>query len=289
MASLSCTFGKLVFLGPNKVMTYKRRRKRKPAAPVRKTDRRWRVPPPLTHGPEPLEGGTILEELRDPLAVVLWEAARDVSLWVSTPTEERGEIFGAGAMDKRRQAVAALAAGADVSDAVLAVSSILNGDADSDTIADACQAIAKWAESETLPGVALVYGQAVALIRDTDPRIAFEVGVLARRRSEDARAETWFRRAIMLAHQNGDWTAYSQAFLALGDLYIDRESYSSAKKFHVRASRAAKRHSLHVIEEKALAALALIAEKTGETGDVPDDQESRPKGSRPRRSGRARE
>lgn len=231
------------------------------------------------HGPEPLEGGTILEELRAPLGEVLWQAARDVSLWISTPVEERGELFSDVALENRRRAVESLSLEKDLSGAILEVSSTLAGDADPDEVARACEAIAQWAESESLPGVSLAYAQAVALIRDTDPAVAYRVGVHARRRSEDARAETWFRRAVMLARQNGDWSAYSQAFIALGDLYIDRGSYTIARKFHVRASRSAKRHSLHALEEKALEGLEMIDSRSHEPSpnDLP-----------PGRSGRAR-
>lgn len=266
-------------------MTYKRRRKRRPSAPVRKTDRRWRVPPPLVHGPEPLEGGTILEELREPISVVLWQAARDISLWTATPEEERDELFSGDALEKRRRAISGLGARAAVTGPLLEISGILEGDADEGRLAKGCEAIAKWAEAESLPGVALAFGQAIALIRDDDPKVAYDVGVRARNRGEDARAETWFRRAVMLSRQNGDWTAYSQSFLALGDLYMDRGGFGVAKKFLVRASRAAKRHSLHAIEEEALAGLAAVEKEIGASAD---GQESSPKVSR-RRSARARE
>lgn len=260
-------------------MTYRRTRKKRPTAPVRKTDRRWRVPPPLVHGPEPLEGGTILEELEAPMGVVLWQAARDVSLWVSTPAEERGELFSTHALERRRSVVESLSLPTMVADAMMAVSDSLRGDTESEEIARACAVIADWADSESLPGVSLAYAQAVALIRDSDPGVAYAVGVQARRRSEDSRAETWFRRSVMLARQNGDWSVYSQAFLALGDLYIDRESYSIARKFHIRASRSAKRHSLHALEEQANEALGTIESRS---------QGSEPKDLTPRRSGRAR-
>ena len=266
-------------------MTYKRRRKRRPSAPVRKTDRRWRVPPPLVHGPEPLEGGTILEELREPISVVLWQAARDISLWASTAEEQRGELFSQDATKNRRAAISSLDARPAVTGPLAEVSAILAGSADEARLAKACESIARWAETESLPGVALAFGQAVALIRDEDPRVAYEVGVRARNREEDARAETWFRRAVMLSRQNGDWTTYSQSFLALGDLYIDRGGFGVAKKFLVRASRAAKRHSLHAIEEEALAGLATVEKESA----VADGQESSPKVSRRGRSARARE
>lgn len=254
-------------------------------APARKTDRRWRVPPPLTHGPEPLEGGTILEELGEPLGVVLWQAARDVSLWTATQHAERRELFAADAQRLRRQAITETGVDGELARGLRDVSAVLGGEADGSVVARACETISQWADGAGLYGIALAYAQAVALIRDTDAAIAYEVALLAQRRGEDARAETWFRRAIMLARQSGDWSVYSRSFVSLGDLYIERESYTIARKLHVRASRAAHRHSLHAIEEQAVRGLSVITEKTGAAAA---DHESSPKGLPPKRSARAR-
>lgn len=227
---------------------------------MRKTNRRWRVPPPLTHGPEPLEGGTILEELPTALGGLLWETARDLSLWTSTPADERGELFSAEAAERRSNKIAEIEVPRALPSALGTLSSILSDAEGTDVgeLAAACLAVAEWAEEEGLLGIALAYTQGLALLRDSDPKVAYEVGVLARRRREDARAETWFRRAVMLARQSGDWTSYSLAFVALGDLYMERGNYPIARKLHVRAKRAAHRHSLHAIEGMALHGLFVI-------------------------------
>ncbi len=77
--------------------------------------------------------------------------------------------------------------------------------------------VAGWAEAEGKLALALGYAQAVALVRTGEARAAYAVGLLARRRAEYARAETWFRRAVMLARQSGDWPAYCLAFVGLGE------------------------------------------------------------------------
>lgn len=253
-------------------MSPRRKRSRRPEAPVRKTNRRWRVPPPLTHGPEPLEGGTILEELATPLGGLLWETARDLSLWTATAPEERVELFSEGAAANRKQKLSRLEAPLGLASALGSLSRVLSdaAEADEGELAAACRGVAGWAEEEGLLGVALAYTQAVALLREADPRVAYEVGVLALRRREDARAETWFRRAVMLARQNGDWNAYSLAFVALGDLYMDRGNHTVARKLHVRAKRAAHRHSLHAIEGMALHGLFKMAAASGDS-DAADE------------------
>lgn len=224
------------------------------------------MPPPLTHGPEPLEGGTILEELPTPLGGLLWETARDLSLWTAAPVEERGSLFSVEAAERRSRKITELEVPPALPSALGTLSTIL-GDAeraDIEQLAAACRTVAEWAAEEGLLGIALAFTQGLALLREADPKVAYEVGAMARRRGEDARAETWFRRAVMLARQSGDWTSYSLAFVALGDLYLERGNYTTARKLHVRAKRAAHRHSLHAIEGLALQGLSVIGGVSGD-------------------------
>src|SRR5215213_9709199 len=65
--------------------------------PVRRTTRRWRTPPAITHGAEPFEGLTVLDEVAGPLGFLLWQAARDVNLWADVSPEERAGLFVPGA------------------------------------------------------------------------------------------------------------------------------------------------------------------------------------------------
>ncbi|HEU0301754.1 MAG TPA: hypothetical protein VFR37_20035, partial [Longimicrobium sp.] len=64
--------------------------------------RHWLVPPALAHGGESLEGAQVLDEVRDPLGLLLWETYRDVALWTSTPKKDRVRLFAAGAAAARR-------------------------------------------------------------------------------------------------------------------------------------------------------------------------------------------
>ena len=65
--------------------------------PVRRTARRWRTPPAITHGAEAFEGLAVLDEMKGPLGFLLWQAARDVNLWAAVPPEERAGLFVPGA------------------------------------------------------------------------------------------------------------------------------------------------------------------------------------------------
>ena len=55
-------------------------RSKRMTPPVRRTTRRWRTPPAITHGGEAFEGVGVLEEIKDPLGALLWQVVRDVYL-----------------------------------------------------------------------------------------------------------------------------------------------------------------------------------------------------------------
>ena len=234
--------------------------------PVRRTARRWRTPPAITHGAEPFEGLTVLDEVKGPLGFLLWQAARDVNLWAAATPEERPGLFVPGA-DASLQALIR-AAGVEVQlESPLMTIVRMAGAPDvarPESVELACQHIAYWADQHGYLATAICFGQAAALSVPMDAGAAYAVGRMARRRAEYARAETWFRRAIALARQTGDWQSYALAFSGLGNLYMHRGNLPAARRFFIRALRAAGRNSLHDIEGMALHDLFAIAGDYGE-------------------------
>jgi tetratricopeptide (TPR) repeat protein len=142
------------------------------------------------------------------------------------------------------------------------------GSAQPEAVSRACQHIAAWADAEGHSATSIAFAQAAAAALPGDASTAFAVGRTARRRAEYARAETWFRRAIALARQSGDWTSYALAFSGLGNLYVQRGNYPAARRFHVRALRAARRHSLRQIQGSALHDLFVISAAGGSSGEA---------------------
>ena len=134
------------------------------APPSRKTSRRWRVPPPLTHGPEALESGSILDEMPTGLGTLLWRSLRDVMLWAATPPADRARLFAPGAEAAHRALTARLAPPAELADPLEVVGALLGGAEalPEEEVAAACQRVAGWAEDEGLLALALDYAQAVA-------------------------------------------------------------------------------------------------------------------------------
>jgi tetratricopeptide (TPR) repeat protein len=246
-------------------------RQRKFKAPPRKTLRRWRVPPALTHGDgDAFEGLSVLDENSGDLGLVLWQSLRDAMLWGRADLAERTALFAPAADTSRLASMLAAGAPAETEEPLKVLAGMVGHPdaAREENVALACRELAGWAEARGLLATALAFGQAAAVVTPADPSCAYNVGRMARRRAEHARAETWFRRTIALARQAGDWPTYALAFVGLGNLYIARGNYPAARRFLERALRAAGRNTLHDIEGMAQHDLFGIAVETGETREA---------------------
>lgn len=230
-------------------------------AASRRAPRPVRVPPPLTRGDEKFEGSSVLTEFEGDFGILLWQSLRNVLLWSTTDPARRKGLFASGAEERRRVKLLS----ADVDDALrapLAVVARLLADpagADRRRVSSACLKIADWAEKKEALATALAFTQAAALTGSNDARISYAVGRIARQRAEYPRAETWFRRAILLGRQGGDWESYAMAFGGLGNLYMQRGNLPAAQKALLRSYRAAKRKGLRSVQAMSLHDLFVIA------------------------------
>lgn len=231
-----------------------------PKTMSRRAPRPVRVPPPLTRGTEKFEGSSVLSEFEGDFGILLWQSLRNVMLWSATEPARRKGLFAPGAEERRRVKLLSTEVD-DVLRAPLAVIARLLADpagADRRRVAAACQRIGEWAEEQGKLATALAFIQAAALTSN-EARLSYAVGRLARQRAEYPRAETWYRRAILLGRQSGDWESYAQAFVGLGNLFMQRGSVPSAHKSYLRAYRAAKRKGLRNVQGLALHELFGVA------------------------------
>jgi tetratricopeptide (TPR) repeat protein len=212
----------------------------------------------------------VLEELKEPLGALLWQTVRDVYLWGSLHPDERGELFAPGAEGVLLAMLHAAEVEVRLETPLMALVRMVAspGTARPEAVAMACQHVAAWADEQGHSGTSIAFQQAAAAAVPADASVAYAVGRTARRRAEYARAETWFRRAIALARQSGDWTSYALAFSGLGNLYVQRGNYPAARRFHIRALRAARRHSLRQIQGNALHDLFVIAATGGPNAEA---------------------
>lgn len=232
-----------------------------PKSTSRRAPRPVRVPPPITRGSEKFEGSEVIGDFQGELGILLWQSLRNVLLWNVTDPAKRKDLFTPGADERRRVKLLSV----EVDDSLrspLAVIARLLADpagADRKRVGTACQRIGEWAESKGALATALAFTQAAALTASNDARLSYAVGRLARQRAEYPRAETWFRRAILLGRQTSDWESYSLAFVGLGNLYMQRGNLPAAQRAHLRAYRASRRKGLREVQGRALHDLFVIA------------------------------
>jgi tetratricopeptide (TPR) repeat protein len=125
------------------------------------------------------------------------------------------------------------------------------------------RAIAQWCEQQGHDATALSFTQAAALAAPRNAEFALAVGLLARRRGEAARAETWFRHAIMVARQTGAWETYGHAYLSLGSMSRQRGNFPGAQRMYIKALRSAKRKGIAQIVGASSHDLFVVATEAG--------------------------
>jgi tetratricopeptide (TPR) repeat protein len=234
--------------------------------------RRWRTPPPLTRGSESLEGMDLLREVGGETGVLLWQAYRNVMFWGEAEEGERAALFSPRAGEKRRQELSGATVPRPLTDPLHTVAEMLDAPDEfpSERVAEACTSIARWAEEDGNGVTALAFTQAAALASPRSAALPLAVGHLARRAGELARAESWFRHAIMIGRQIGDWDSYARAYIEIGNMLMRRGNFPAAQRMHNKALRAARRKGLRELQGRALHDLFVIAGETGRVAQAED-------------------
>ena len=238
------------------------------AAPSHK--RPFRVLPPITRGPEALDGTPLLEEVAGDAGVLLWQSLRNVMLWAGAVPAERAGLFSPEAAARRAEMLRLVPLDEPLRSPMATVAAMLAAPAEADAgkLAYACARVATWAEERGAPATALAFAQAAALARPDDAALACAVGRLARLRGETVRAEGWYHKAVTLARQSGDWRSYALAFLGLGNAALQRGNLPAARRSHTRALRAARRHRLRAIQAWVLHDMFVTAVEGGDPAEA---------------------
>jgi tetratricopeptide (TPR) repeat protein len=217
--------------------------------------RRWCLPPAIIREPgEVLEGSYILDEFGSDLALVLWTAVRDVTLWSSTPAARRAVLFSPGteAVPRQGMAAAGLDPALDLALATLATVVSHPAQANPEVISLVCLEVARWAREQGRMGTAVAFAQAAAFAHPNAAVPALAVGELAVEWGRYRRAETWLRRAIGLARRAGDWESYGSAYVALGEVYVGTGRAALAPRYFLQAARLSRRQGNRAVRAQAL-------------------------------------
>lgn len=230
-------------------------------------------PPALLRGPgETLPGAQVLDEFPGPAGAALWISLRDVLLWTDTPPGDRARLFAPGALPRRLALLDRAAIHGLPSTTLAALAGLLLRDrtpADAAEVAAACTEAAAWALARDGTDTGLAFTQAAALAVPDDPTPALEAGLLALRRGDGPRAESWLRRALSLAGRAEAVPAAAGACTGLGRLYAERGQAAQARRFFLSAARRAGRSGLLRQQAAALHGLFELA-RSGATADDAD-------------------
>jgi hypothetical protein len=228
-----------------------------------------RIPPPITHGAEPIDSAILLREFPGVLGLALWKTVRTVRLWAELPETERGRAFVRGSQAARLRMLESPEIPREVQVLLARCAGVLRPRARSATVGGACRGVAGWAESGGAAGTAVEFLQAAAIAQPAEAELAYEVGRAARARGENQRAETWFRQAISRARRSQNRYEFSRSYVALGSVHLARGNHQQAKRGLIRGLRAAKRFSIRPLAATAyhqLAVLAIRANRPAEVG-----------------------
>lgn len=234
---------------------------------TRRDKRLWCIPPAMLRDPgDGLEGDRILEETPAALGLLLWRTVLDVTLWATTPDEKRANLFADGTAAARLALLAATELPGKVAAAVDTLHGMLAdpSQVDAEIVALCCLETAAWAHGVGLPHTAVAFAQAGAVAAPQFGEAALHTGVYARGAGQDARAETWLRRAIDLSRRERDGVTYSSALGELGTLYERRENAPAAERLYRLACRAARRYGARPARMRATHGLFRLARQQGD-------------------------
>jgi len=227
------------------------------------------APPPLISTGESFEAQKLLDENPAAQAVLLWQSLRDVFLWASASEHQRGQLFSDGAANRRLNELKAANLDDPLCSPLLVLAGMLRNDTSvaEDDLAAACRQISQWADQSGRTETAIISARAAAALLPHDAEAAYAVGLLYRRQADYNRAEAWVRRAIGLARRK-DLQTYAWAFVALGNVYMQRGQYSAAYVCYMRAVRAARRRRMRRVRAVALHDLIGVAFELKRTAEA---------------------
>lgn len=207
---------------------------------------RLRIPPAVPYRPgDRMEHQHVLQENGDALALLLWQALRDVRLWAGTPPSGRARLFRPAAATRRRTQITAAALPREVGEPLLTLAALLSasGAPRPCDVACACLHLHRWLGRTGARLSSLSFAEAAALATPTYALPALAAGQAARHAGLDGPACAWLRRAVGLARQGREWETFAAALVALGHHLRETEPAEAHDCFR-QALRACRRYRI---------------------------------------------
>jgi tetratricopeptide (TPR) repeat protein len=212
--------------------------------------------PPLQRRRE----GEILDEVPEPLGLVLWQDVRHLRAWAESSDEARAGLFHPPTPRSRLlRREAQLSAGA-LGDALAAFGALTAAPlaAQVRRLTEGCVQVAGWALEGGRTQTAIEYAEVAALLDPADPALANLAGRVTRNAGELARAEVWFNRAIGFARMQGKPIELTRAHLGYGILCQELGRVQCAMRHFNSGSRLARKEGLEWLAAEVQHDLALL-------------------------------
>lgn len=227
--------------------------------PGRRSSRRWLVPPAMMSDPgEEMSDTKILGEHPKDDALLLWNLARDLVLWGTTPSALRDGLFETGARKQRGQELRRSGLPPEVTTCLEVLVSRLHTPTESGVavVTQVCHQVVRWAAANRMAETALAFAQAAAVADPMDARAAALVGRTAAAFGRLVRADSWFQRTVAIGRRVRDWRSYVASYNGMGAVALRRGQTGDAEAKFTKALRGARRHGYG--DEGALALIGLL-------------------------------
>jgi tetratricopeptide (TPR) repeat protein len=170
--------------------------------------------------------------LDDPLARVLWRAARDLVEWAESGPVSRSGYDPTDAAAFRELLAYAISKTPELEQAIGAFGALRFNPklAQKGALASACQQVHSWADAYGLQETALLFAESWARIDPDNPIASNLAGRVARKTAYVHRAEIWFDRAYKLGARNKNRREKIRALIGHGGLLRELGRHEEARK-----------------------------------------------------------
>jgi tetratricopeptide (TPR) repeat protein len=216
--------------------------------------------------PDPLPAHALLGDLDDPLARILWRAARDVVDWSAAPDCRDSHGLSAEVATSYRESLAyAMDHTPELAEAMGAFGALRLSPrlAQLSHVARACERVYEWAERRGMHETALLFAETWARVDPDNPIASNAAGRAARRTAHVHRAEIWFDRAHKLAARFKNRREKIRALIGHGGLLRELGRHAEARRLFLDAARLAESTRRHRQAAEVQHELLTIAAETG--------------------------
>jgi tetratricopeptide (TPR) repeat protein len=197
----------------------------------------------------------------------LFLSHRSVEVWAGARPAERKGLFTARSYVERTSELAMLDVEPEVRAALHVVTEMIGNPARADAydVCAACRAIAAWAAGLERFDTARLFSEAAAMVVPNDARLLYEAGKYARQGANYPAAKRLLSLTLEVARRRADWGSYCRALSSLGIMHQRRGNFRTARRYHFRCYRIARKRKVADVAGEAAHDLFTVAAEFGDS------------------------